>query len=158
MKKFVLFFTIFILLLNSAKALETEPSALIIKTIDGHNFDLKEQKGKVVIINFWVSWCGNCKAEMVILQELRNKYSAKDLEIIGVSVDRKKDRDIFTKISAEINYPNFMLIDAKTNQFGEPSSLPTTYIIDKNGDLVNCESDKQDFTKEDFERILANIL
>ena len=95
---------------------------------------------------------------MVILQELRNKYSAKDLEIIGVSVDRKKDRDIFTKISAEINYPNFMLIDAKTNQFGEPSSLPTTYIIDKNGDLVNCESDKQDFTKEDFERILANIL
>ncbi len=112
---------------------------LIVKTINGENFDLQEKLGKVVIVNFWVSWCLYCNAEMQILKELYNQYHQSGLEIIGVSVDRKKDYKDFAKIAKELNYPSGLFTDIKQTNFEEPTNLPTTYIIDRTGNLINLD-------------------
>ena len=132
---------------------------LIIKTINEENFDLKEKLGKVVIVNFWVSWCLNCYAEMRVLKELYNQYHKSGLEIIGVSVDRKKDYKDFIKIAKELNYANGLFIDVRQTNFEEPNNLPATYIIDRNGNLIKSDLlQKSEIGKKDFEEILQQIL
>lgn len=159
MKKLILLFLVFLIMPKFILAAEIMHPSLIIKSADGKNFDLEKQLGKVVIVNFWVSWCGECQAEMVVLKELYSQYRSQGLEIVGISIDRKKDRDIFSKISEKLSYPNFMLVDAKANQFGEPNSLPTTYIIDRKGNVVKSDILQQDeISKKDFEKILHQIL
>lgn len=132
---------------------------LIVKTINGENFDLQEKLGKVVIVNFWVSWCLNCHAEIKILKELYSQYHQSGLEIIGVSVDRKKDYKDFAKIAKELNYPSGLFTDIKQTNFEEPTNLPTTYIIDRTGNLINLDIlQKDEMSKKDFEKILQQVL
>jgi thiol-disulfide isomerase/thioredoxin len=86
-----------------------------------------------VLINFWVSWCGNCKIEMNILNNLYLKYHEQGLEIIGISIDESRSRKDFKKVVYHLNYPNFMSIDAIKNDFGIPNNVPQDYLIDRSG-------------------------
>lgn len=159
MKKFLLFLTFFVIFSNALLASQINQPELSIKSANGKSFSLKNQAGKVVIVSFWISWCLDCRAEMEILKDLYKKYQNQNLEIIGVSFDDKRDRADFIKIASNLNYPNFMAIDAKINQFGEPSAFPTTYIIDKNGNVINSDILEKDKLKiEDFEKILIPLL
>lgn len=159
MKNLLVFFAILFLIGESVLASDIKAPQLIIYSENGKNFDLKNQLGKIVIVNFWVSWCGNCKVEMEILKELRNQYKSQDLEIIGISVDRKKDRDDFLRVAGNLNYPNFAIYDAKVNDFGEPNFLPMSYIIDKRGnsEFIKSSQDRA-LNKEDFEKFIRKYI
>lgn len=151
MKK--IFLVAFLFFLTSA-ASAANPE-LITTTIDGRKFDLAQQKGKIVIINFWAKWCPTCRNEMTILEELRKKYQSRGLEIIGVSIDRKKYREEVKKISAEFSYPNSLISDAEKISFAEPDSIPLNYIIDKKGNIAAIlGDDEEDIFNKDFEGIL----
>lgn len=150
MKKIFLIFICFFVVLESSRAAEIP--VLIVKTFDGKNFDLKEKRGKVVIINFWAQWCVDCRKEMLVLQEIYNEYKSRGLEMIGVSIDHKRSRDKVLQVAGSLNYPNAMLIDAEESSFDVPDSVPTNYVIDKNGKLAATlignagEANKKNFT------------
>ncbi len=127
-------FVFFLLLSNQVFAKD-----LIIKDQGAVVFDLNDTKGKVVIVNFWVSWCVNCKKEMEILTDLYNKYHSLGLEVIGFSIDEKRNRDDFLKVKKDLKYPNFMLEDAVKNDFGWPNMIPKSYLIDRKGNVVLLE-------------------
>ena len=104
-------------------------------TLEGKSFDLAQLRGKVVIINFWAKWCMECRKEMPVLNEIYKKYHALGLEIIGVSIDRKKYRNEVLALSQNVSYP-IALISDRVGSFEEPSEIPINYLIDKSGKIV----------------------
>lgn len=151
MKKLAIFLLIF--LINSQVfAKEIKNPNLIARTKDGE-FNLKSFAGKRVIVNFWVSWCSNCKAEMKILSKIHQKYQDKNLQIIGISVDEENNYQDFEKIANKLSYPNFIIHDLKKNDFGNPIYLPTTYFIDEKGVAKIIKSDAA-LAAADFESLL----
>ena len=107
--------------------------ALDVPELDGQTFDLSAQHGKVVIVNFWATWCPPCREEMPALDAFYRRYHGQGLEMIGVSADRPHDRSDVTKVMQSYSYPAAMLDDAKVNDFGTPDALPMTVVVDGNG-------------------------
>jgi alkyl hydroperoxide reductase subunit AhpC len=105
-------------------------------TTDGGTLRLSDYKGKVVLLNFWATWCGPCKMEIPDLIALQNKYGQKGFAVIGISDDdeAKKVQD-FMK-SNGINYPVAMATQDIKNQFGGIPALPVSILIDKDGKIV----------------------
>jgi len=111
-----------------------EPApALVVAELDGQQFDLAAERGKIVIVNFWATWCPPCRAEMPALDAFYRRYHARGLELIGLSTDRPRDRSDVGKAMKSFSYPAAMLDDAKDNDFGTPSGLPVTFVIDRDG-------------------------
>jgi cytochrome c biogenesis protein CcmG, thiol:disulfide interchange protein DsbE len=109
--------------------------ALVVPELDGKTFDLSAQRGKVVIVNFWATWCPPCREEMPALDAFYRRYHDKGIEMIGVSTDRQHDRSDVTKMMQSLSYPAAMMDDATVNDFGPPNALPTTFIVDSSGVL-----------------------
>lgn len=127
----IFFCLISLLCFFSNSAFAFGPKNLEVKTFDGKNFDLKKLRGKKVIVSFWAHWCGNCRREMIKLEELYNKCPG--IDIIGLSVDGKEEKKSALARASKLNYPNALLENAKVNNFPEIEAVPTTYLINKDG-------------------------
>ena len=105
-------------------------------TLDGQPFKLSDQKGKVVIINFWASWCGPCRTEAPALESLYEQYKDKDVEFIGITyADDPKDSQAFMA-EYGMSYP--VAEDGKSNvskQLYHIQGVPETFVIDKQGNI-----------------------
>jgi len=106
---------------------------LIVPQLDGKAFNLAALSGKVVIINFWATWCPPCREEMPALDAFSTRFHSSGVEMIGLSVDRGRDRESVVKDAQTVHYPVAMLADAETNGFGKPVALPITFIVDRVG-------------------------
>lgn len=93
--------------------------------------------GKVVILDFWATWCGPCKAEIPDFIALQDKYKGRGLEIVGLSVDDGGASDVKPFADEhKINY-TMLLANAETARaYGGISGIPTTFIVDKQGKIV----------------------
>lgn len=138
------------------EAANNNPS-LIITTINGENFDLSKKKGKVILINFWAKWCHNCLKKMSFLDEINNEFKNQNFEIIGLNVERKKHKNEIAKITQKISYPNAIFDEATETNLEEPNSLPTIYIIDKEG-KINQILKKDNFSKAEITKIINSLL
>ncbi len=107
--------------------------ALVVPELDGQAFDLSAQHGKVVVVNFWATWCPPCREEMPALDAFYRRYHGQGLEMIGLSTDRPHDRSDVTKVMQSYSYPAAVLDDAKVNDFGSPDVLPVTFVVDRSG-------------------------
>ncbi len=105
---------------------------LVAPILDGSEFSMGAQAGKVVIIHFLATWCTACTKEMPILNQFYVKHK-KDVIMIGLSLDRPRDRKKVSELMHEVSFPLAMLNEAKTNEFGSPDTLPLTYLIDQQG-------------------------
>jgi thiol-disulfide isomerase/thioredoxin len=107
-----------------------------VKGIEGSTVNLAGARGKVVLLNFWATWCGPCRMEVPDLVELQKKYQDR-LQVIGLVVD-DADEDAVRKFAKRysINYPVAMATDEMRFQFGGVPALPTSFIIDVQGRVV----------------------
>ncbi len=105
-------------------------------TLEGKPLSLAEYKNKVILLNFWATWCGPCRAEIPDLVELQNKYKDQ-LQIIGLVVD-DEDQAAIKKFVAEfgIDYPVALATDALRLQYGGIPALPTSFVLDAEGRIV----------------------
>ena len=115
---------------------EDEPApALKLKTVTDEEIDLSAMKGRMVIVNFWATWCGPCIAEMPSLQALTTKMGTKNVALIGVNFHEspQKIRDFQAKYN--VKFP--LLRDAwqEASAAWKVAVLPTTFIVDSNGTL-----------------------
>jgi cytochrome c biogenesis protein CcmG, thiol:disulfide interchange protein DsbE len=119
-------------LLCAASVGQAAPT-LVVEELSGHTFDLAAERGKVTIVNIWATWCPPCRKEMPALDAFYKRYHAQGLEMIGLSADRARDRSEVAKVMQSFSYPAAMLDNAKSDGFDEPSALPVTYVVDKDG-------------------------
>src|SRR6266404_3771987 len=105
-------------------------------TVDGKPLSLAALHGKVVLLNFWATWCGPCRAEIPDLIALQEKYRDQ-LQIIGLTVD-DDDASMVKQVVAEehINYPVAMSSPEVRIQYGGVSALPTLFVLDAQGRIV----------------------
>jgi peroxiredoxin len=101
--------------------------------LDGRGFDLATLRGRVVIVNFWATWCAPCRAEMPALDAFYRRYHDQGVDMIGISADRPHDRSDAVKVMQAFAYPAAMLREATQNGFGAPEGLPETFVIDQAG-------------------------
>ena len=104
--------------------------------IDGKPVAISDAKGKVILVNFWATWCGPCRAEIPDLVELQNKYKDR-LQIFGLVVD-DDDEDAIKSFAAEfgINYPVAIASEEIRSQYGGIAALPTSFVLDGEGRIV----------------------
>jgi cytochrome c biogenesis protein CcmG, thiol:disulfide interchange protein DsbE len=107
--------------------------ALVARQFDGQVVDLAALRGQVVLLNFWASWCTPCRAEMPQLDALAQEFHDRGLTVIGLSADDRHDRADALKAAKGLGYPLGMLSEATRNEFGNPRSLPLSYVIDRDG-------------------------
>jgi cytochrome c biogenesis protein CcmG, thiol:disulfide interchange protein DsbE len=103
--------------------------ALIVPQLDGRVFDLAALRGKVVIVNFWASWCAPCRTEMPRLDAFYRHYRARGLVLLGLSVDEVGERSAVRGIMRQFSYPAALAADAKRDEFGPPLAVPMTWVI-----------------------------
>jgi cytochrome c biogenesis protein CcmG/thiol:disulfide interchange protein DsbE len=133
--------------------------ALVVQELNGHTFDLAAERGKVTVVNFWATWCPPCRKEMPALDAVYKRYHAQGLEMIGLSADRPRDRSEVAKIMQSFSYPAAMLTDAKSDGFDEPTALPVTYVVDKNG-IVQAKllADDKPLTEQTLAPVVLPLL
>ncbi len=123
---------------NKAPAKKQPAPDWQLKDLDGNPVKQADFKGKVVILNFWATWCSPCRAEIPDFVALQKAYGAKGLAIVGVSID-EGGPDIVKSFAkkAGINYP-VVMADAKTRiAYGGIEVVPTTFVIDKTGKIAH---------------------
>ena len=96
-------------------------------------FRLSGQRGKVVIVNFWATWCTPCLAEMPALQAYYAKHKAEGVEILAISMDDRKDLAAVRSVAASFAFPIAWKGDADFKGLGRIWRMPSTFVIDKQG-------------------------
>jgi len=97
------------------------------------DLSLSDLKGQVVLINFWASWCGPCRQEMPVLEQMYRKYKAAGFTLLGVNVEPKAaDAEGFLK-STPVSFPILFDPDSKVSRLYEVSGMPSTVILDRSG-------------------------
>lgn len=104
-----------------------------LRSMNGPNLRLQEQRGRVVMVNFWATWCGPCRQEMPHLNRLYEKYRASGFVLIGVNVDDdvRKAADVAAKLG--VNFPVLLDTDKKVSRQYDLSTMPSTVLIDRDG-------------------------
>jgi thiol-disulfide isomerase/thioredoxin len=127
---------------ESAQVLGTEVE-LKLRDLFGAEQSLAQYKGRIVILNFWATYCVPCRKEMPDLSAIQNEFAALGVQVIGASTDEAKDRDKVLQFIKElkINFPIWMGATAEdTLRFGVGTALPATVIIGKDGKIVKTIS------------------
>lgn len=107
------------------------------KRLDGSQLELAAEKGKVVFLNVWATWCPPCRAEIPELQKLHDKYASRRFEVIGVSVDEGNGDDVRKYVQEQkMTYPVALDPDGKLANLLQTSVLPTSVLLDRNGRIV----------------------
>ena len=129
---------VFILLLAVLPAVASGQSgkapAIALKDLQGHTVRLSRYRGKVVLLNFWATWCPPCHAEMPDLVNWQKQYGSRGLQVIGVTYPPTKLREVRQFVrSIRVNYP--VLLGSKETKalFNSTETLPVTIIIDREG-------------------------
>lgn len=116
------------------------------KDLDDRDVSLSEFKGKVVLLNFWATWCGPCRIEIPWLMEFQQKYSARGFTVLGVAMDEEGKSAVTPFVQKErfkvggavelMNYPIVLGNDAAADKFGGLVGFPTSVLISRDGRVV----------------------
>ncbi len=141
----------------TAAAAQDKAPNFKVQAADGSTIELAKLKGKVVVLNYWATWCGPCRMEIPGFVDVYKQYKAKGLEIVGVSLDKEGWKVVKPYIQkANINYPVVVADENLQSAYGEIDAIPTTFIVDKKGNIV--DKHVGDMSKADFEQLVKGLL
>lgn len=131
---------------------------LILDTIDGKKWRLYENRGRVVLLNFWATWCEPCRTETPMLVKLGKEYKPRGLEIVGIALD-ENGTEIIKKFVAEykINYP--ILLPVPGSRLAQIDPVPTTLLIDAEGRLAKkyVGAMPEEVLRDDIEKLVKEL-
>ncbi len=140
-----------------ASAVESMPEFSLPLASGSGNVESNALKGKVVLVNFWATWCPPCRKEIPAFIDFQDKYGKDNFEVIGISVDKSGSKVVekfMTKM--KINYQMAMGTPDVGRAFGGIMGIPTSFLIDREGRIIKKYSGY--VAPEQIEKDLTNVL
>jgi peroxiredoxin len=118
---------------SSAIAPATQAPDFTLHAMSGPNMHLQDQRGRVVMVNFWATWCAPCRQEMPHLNRLYQKYRSSGFVLLGVNVDEdpSKAAEVVTKLG--VTFPVLLDADKRVSKLYDLNTMPSTVLIDREG-------------------------
>lgn len=104
--------------------------------INGQKLDLTGYRGKIVLLDFWATWCAPCKTEIPHFIDMQNKYGPQGLQIVGLSMDDSAGPVKKFYADQKINYPVAIADDKLAEAYGGVLGLPIAFLIDRDGRII----------------------
>jgi peroxiredoxin len=104
-----------------------------LKSSTGENLRLSEYRGEVVMINFWATWCGPCRQEMPLLDELYNRYQRVGFNLLGVNIDDDSRRAMQMAEELGIDFPVLFDAGKEVSRLYDVEAMPVTVLVDREG-------------------------
>lgn len=118
-------------------AIGTEAPEFALPDLDGKVVKTSDLRGKVVILDFWATWCPPCRQEVPHFVALQTKYRDQGLEIVGLSLDKGGAKDVKPFVEEyNVNYMMLIANDKTAEEYGGITGIPTTFVLDRNGKIV----------------------
>ena len=126
---------------------------------DGHA-TLQDFAGKLIVLNFWATWCGPCTAEMPTLESLWQEYRPRGLVVLGISVDRGAVRTIVAPYVTHhrLTFPILLDPDMKVAASWRVAALPVTFIVKPGGDVVGMATGAREWNSREMKALLEPLL
>ena len=144
--------------LNSDNIIKSKAPDFTAKDLNGKTVSLSAFKGKVVLLNFWATWCPPCRAEMPSLNKLYNMLKPRGLEVVAVSTDRSiSDIKDFIE-SHRVGFPVLFDSERSASKLYRVFSMPTTFLIDRKGMIVEKFYGEYDWTEPETKGKIEKLL
>lgn len=129
-----------------------------LRTVNGPNLRLQEQRGQVVLVNFWATWCGPCRQEMPHLNRLYEKYRASGFVLLGVNVDDDVRNAAGLTSKLALKFPVLLDTDKKVSRLYDLSTMPSTVLIDRDGRVRYVHRGYRDGYEDTYDKQIRELL
>ncbi len=142
------------------QAAKAPAPALVLKDVEGQLHDLASLKGKVVLVNFWATWCPPCRREMPSMDRLARKLAGTSFTVLAVDIGEDADtiQAFVSQLDATPSFPILLDPHARMMQTWKISGLPTTYLIDPQGRIAYSAVGGREFDHPEIERLVRALL
>jgi peroxiredoxin len=134
------------------------PPALVLKDLDGRQHRLADYRGKVVLINFWATWCGPCREEMPSIQELKNKLAGRPFVVLAVNLDEPESRIRKFLTQMKLDFPILLDPDRNVAKGWNARILPATFIVGPDGRVRYSLVGEMDWANEHIVARISELL
>ena len=125
--------------------------------IDGKKHHLKNYRGKVVIINFWATWCPPCRLEIPSMQRAWKKLKNKNVAMLAINIGENDDTIFTFSAEYEMDFPILMDKDSRVIRSWPVSALPTTYVVDRKGRLAYRAIGDRQWDNKELIKLILNL-
>jgi len=129
-----------------------------LKSMSGTNLKLSEQAGNVVLLNFWASWCGPCRKEMPLLNDLHNKYQALGFTVLGVNVEEDSSQAKSFIAAQPVDFPILLDSSNQVSKLYDVVAMPTTVVIDRNGNMRYLHKGYKSGDEKKYKKMVKKLL
>lgn len=130
----------------------------VAKNLKGEDVKLSDFKGKVVLLNFWATWCGACLEEMSSIQKLYSTLGADGVEVLAVSIDRWNEDRIQEYVkNNKLTFPVLLDQEQKVRKKYHVMGLPTSYLIDGDGKIRGYASGARSWDSADSQSLFMSL-
>jgi peroxiredoxin len=129
-------------------------------TLDGRSVTLEEFRGKLVVLNFWATWCTPCEVEMPTLESLWQKLKGRGLVVLGVSVDRGAPRSLIEPYvrGKKLTFPILLDGEMRTMKAWRVTGLPATFLVKPNGEVAGMAHGLREWDSAEMVSLLETLL
>jgi peroxiredoxin len=129
-----------------------------LKSMHGQNLKLSEQRGNVVLINFWASWCGPCRQEMPLLNDIYLRYRKMGFTLFGVNVEEDSSKAKKMVADLKVAFPILYDTTNAVSKLYNVEAMPTTIIVDRDGNMRFLHRGYKPGYEEDYEKQIRELM
>ena len=141
-----------------AASIEGPAPDFTLKSHSGENLKLSEMRGNVIMINFWASWCGPCRQEMPILEQIYQKYQPLGFTLLGVNVEEDTNAAKTFLKDVKVSFPILFDNTNEVSQLYQIIAMPSTIMIDRDGNMRYLHQGYQKGVEEDYVQQIKTLL
>lgn len=142
----------------NAKEMNEPAPDFTLKSRQGENLRLEDFRGQVVMLNFWASWCGPCRQEMPLMDEIYEQYKDLGFTVLAVNVDENREEAHRFLDNVPVSYPILYDPESRVSEQYNVQAMPTTVMIDRNGNARFLHYGYKPGYEDDYEQQIRQLV